>query len=453
MLTQYIDLSVRTGKREETMRFLVTSLGNEDLILGYPWLSTFKPCFNWTNGVIDTSYLPMVIRSLDWKTLKICPTIAATHEETLGSVIQWARVYEELAQESNAWANISTELAQKAGQYTAKVAIPVHYQQYAKVFDEEASHRLPQHQPWDHTIDLKPITPSSLNCKVYPLTVKEKEVLRKWLDEELKKGYITKSKSPYASPFFFIKKKDGKLRPVQDYRKLNEHTIRDTYPLPLIPDLIQQIEDAWVFTKFDVRWGYNNIRIKDGDQWKAAFKTCFGTFQPEVMYFGMSNSPPTFQMFMNMILATVQDKHRPLGTEILDYMDDILIASKGPTTIKDHRAAVSDVLQVLQDYDLFLKPEKCVWESPRVDYLGLILEKGVTRMDPAKIAGVRDWPTPITVKQVQSFLCFCNFYRTFIRGFSHLAKPLNNLTKKDTPWVWGDEQQEAFETLRAPNPY
>ena len=159
------------------MRFLVTSLGNEDLILGYPWLSTFKPCFNWMNGVIDTSYLPMVIRSLDWKTLKICPTIAATHEETLGSVIQWARVYEELAQESNAWANISTELAQKAGQYTAKVAIPVHYQQYAKVFDEEASHRLPQHQPWDHTIDLKPITPSSLNCKVYPLTVKEKEVL------------------------------------------------------------------------------------------------------------------------------------------------------------------------------------------------------------------------------------------------------------------------------------
>ena len=101
-----------------------------------------------------------------------------------------------------------------------------------------------------------------------------------------------------------------------------------------------------------------------------------------------------------MILAAAQDKHRPLGTEILDYMDDILIASKGTTTIEDHRAAVRDVLQVLQDYDLFLKPEKCVWESPRVDYLGLILEKGVTCMDPAKIAGVRDWPTPTTVKQV-----------------------------------------------------
>src|SRR6201996_8818239 len=349
------------------MRFLVTSLGSEDLILGYPWLTTFEPQFNWTNGVIDTSYLPIVIQSIDWKTLKIQPTIAAVmteEEDPPMSYVQRACVYKELAQESNAWANISMELAQRAGQYTKKVEVPSHYRQFARVFDEEASHQLPKHQPWDHTIDLKPNAPALLNCKVYPLTTQEKEALRKWLDKELRKGYIEKSKSPYASPFFFIKKKDRKLQPVQDYRKLNEHTIQDTYPLPLIPDLIQQIEDAWVFTKFDVRWGYNNIRIKDGDQWKAAFKTCFGTFQPEVMYFGMSNSPPTFQMFMNMILAATQDKHRPLGTEILDYMDDILIASKGATTIEDHRAAVRDVLQVLQDYDLFLKPEKCVWESP-----------------------------------------------------------------------------------------
>ena len=164
--------------------------------------------------------------------------------------------------------------------------------------------------------------------------------------------------------------------------------------------------------------------------------------------FGMSNSPLTFQMFMNMILAATQDKHCALGTEILDYMDDILIATKGNATIHDHRVAVWDILQVLQDYDLFLKPEKCVWESPRVDYLGLILEKGVTRMGPAKIASVRDWPKPTTVKQVHSFLGFCNFYRAFIQGFSHLTKPLNNLTKKDTPWIWGEEQQIAFDTLQ-----
>ena len=151
---------------------------------------------------------------------------------------------------------------------------------------------------------------------------------------------------------------------------------------------------------------------------------------------------------MNMILAATQDKHQPMGTKILDYMDDILIASKGATTIQDHRATICDVLQVLQDYNLFLKPEKCVWESPRVDYLGLILEKGVMHMDLAKVAGIKTWPTPTSVKQVRSFLGFCNYYCTFIQGFSHLAKPLNNLTKKETPWSWGEQQQIAFDTLK-----
>ena len=177
MLTQYVDLSVRTGTREEVMRFLITSLGNEDLILGYLWLSMFEPRFNWTNGVIDTAYLPVVIRSLDWKTLKIRPTIATTQDDVLMSRIHRAYAYEELAQESHAWAKISTELAQKAGQYMTKVAIPTHYQQYSKVFDEKASHRLPKHQPWDHAIELKPDAPSSLNCKIYPLTVAEKGAL------------------------------------------------------------------------------------------------------------------------------------------------------------------------------------------------------------------------------------------------------------------------------------
>ena len=450
MLTKDMDLSIHTGKKEETMRFLVTSLGNEDLILGYPWLTTFEPWVNWTNGVMDTCYLPVVIHSLDWKTLKIQPTIVAvtTDKSPPISTIQRIQIHEELAPESNTWANISTELAQKAGQYTQKVEIPGHYKQFAQVFNKEASHQLPLHQPWDHAINLKKDAPASLNCKIYPLTIAEKRALQKWLDEELQKGYITESKSPYASLFFFIKKKDGKLWPVQDYQKLNEHMIRNTYPLPLIPNLIQQIEDAWVFTKFNVQWGYNNIRIKDGDQWKAAFKTCFGTFQPKVMYFGMSNSLPTFQMFMNMILAATQDKHCMLDTKILDYMDDILIASKGSTMIQEHWNTVKDVLQVLQDYNLFLKLEKWVWESPHMDYLGLILEKGVTCMDPVKIAGIQDWPTPTTVKQVWSFLGFCNFYQAFIWGFSHLAKPLNNLTKKDTPWMWESEQQTAFDMLR-----
>jgi len=236
----------------------------------------------------------------------------------------------------------------------------------------------------------------------------EDQALVAFLDEQLKKGYIRPSKSPYASPFFFIKKKDGKLHPVQDYRKLNEHTICNQYPLLFIPDLISQVQDAHIFTKFDVRWGYNNIRIKAGDKEKGAFKTKYGLFEPLVMFFGLTNSPSTFQTMMNHIFCDLYVKHLQLGTRIIVYMDDILIATS--STLTAHENAVHDVLRRLEDHDLYLKPEKCVWETASVDYLGVILEKGVTHMDPIKISGIADWPIPQMVKDVRSFLGFCNFY-------------------------------------------
>ena len=148
---------------------------------------------------------------------------------------------------------------------------------------------------------------------------------------------------------------------------------------------------------------------------------------------------------MDTIFQPVKDKHQSLGTEILVYMDDILITS---SSLEGHCAAVHDVLEVLETHNLFLKPEKCVWEADRVDYLGLILEKGVAHMDPVKINSVRNWQVPTTVKEVRSFLGFCNFYRAFIKGFSTIARPLNNLTCKDTPWAWEKEEQDAFNTLK-----
>ena len=134
------------------------------------------------------------------------------------------------------------------------------------------------------------------------MTLAEDKALRTFLKEQTDKGYIRESKSPYASTFFFIKKKDGKLRPIQDYRKLNEQIIRNRYPLPLIPDLIAEVQNAWVFTKFNIRWGYNNVRIKEGDECEAAFKTKYGLFEPRVMFFGLTNSPATFQAMTNEIL-------------------------------------------------------------------------------------------------------------------------------------------------------
>jgi hypothetical protein len=260
----------------------------------------------------------------------------------------------------------------------------------------------------------------------------EDEALDLFIDEQLEKGYIHPSKSQYASSFFFIKKKDGKLRPVQDYRKVNTWTVRNQYPLLLIGDLIRDLGGAVIFTKFDICQGYINIRIKEGDEHKAAFKTRRGLFELTMMYFGLCNSPATFQAFMNDIFRPTIAKHNLLGTAVRVYMDDIAIATKVSLSPSQshtaHVAAVTDVLQVALNNDLYFKPEKCVFHATSIDYLGVILEKGVTHMDPVKISGIKDWPTPNTVKDVHSFLGFCNFYRPFIRGFVTIAHPLNELT-------------------------
>ena len=194
------------------------------------------------------------------------------------------------------------------------------YQQFTKVFSEEASHEFPPMRVWDHAIELKPGAPSTLPGKIYPLSQVELQELQKFVDEHLKRETIRPSKSPYAAFFFFIKKKNGKLCPVQDYRPINEWTIKNKYPLPLIPQLIDHLRGCSLYTKFDVRWGYNNVRIKDGDQWKAAFITNQGLFKPTVMFFGLTNSPATFQAMMNTIFANEMAQGW-----LTIYMDDMAI--------------------------------------------------------------------------------------------------------------------------------
>jgi hypothetical protein len=348
--------------------------------------------------------------------------------------------------------NASVELAVAAQQYTKKVEILKEYQRFTKVFSKEESQQFPPRRSCDHAIEFKPGAPDAIECKIYPMMRVKDEALDVFIDEQLEEGYICPSKSQYASSFFFIKKKDSKLRPVQDYRKVNAWTVRNQYPLPLIGDLIRDLGGAVVFTKFEIRQGYNNIRIKEGDKHKATFKTRCGLFEPMVMYFGLCNSPATFQAFMNDIYRPTIAKHDLRGTAICVYMDNIAIATKVSLSPSQshaaHVAAVSDILQVALGHDLYFKPEKCVFHAPSIDYLGVILEKGVTCMDPVKISGIRDWPTPKTVKDVRSFLRFCNFYHPFIRGFTTVARPLNELTRKDTPWMWSDRQQQVFTTLK-----
>ena len=354
-------------------------------------------------------------------------------------------VFAQLAEECGAQ-GASTDLAIQAHEQK-KVVIPPEYQRFALVFSDEESQRFPLLRSWDHAIKLKPDAPNHLRCKVYPMTREEDEALDKFIDKQLLKGYIEPSKSLYVSPFFFVKKKDGKLRLVQDYHALNAWTVKNQYPLPLIPVLIRDLGGAHIYSKLDVRWGYNNIRIREGDEWKAAFKTKRGLHQPKVMFFGMSNSPPTFQGFMDDIYYATIAKHEARGTFIQIYMDDIGIATKIPS-LHAHIDAVSNVLQVVQEHSLYFKPEKCIFHAPSMEYLGLILERTQTRMDPVKVAGVRDWPTPTMVKGVCSFLGFCNYYRAFVQDFLELALPLNALMQKGREFTWGCKEQQAFDQLK-----
>jgi RNase H-like domain found in reverse transcriptase/Reverse transcriptase (RNA-dependent DNA polymerase) len=274
--------------------------------------------------------------------------------------------------------------------------------------------------------------------KTYNLTPEEQVELDKFLKENLDKEYIKPSQSPMA--FFFVKKQDRKLRPCQDYRYLNDWTVKNAYPLLLISEIMDKIKGAKFLTKFDVRWGYNNIRIKAEDQWKAAFKTNWGLFKPTVMFFGMCNSPATFQAMMDPIFSDMIEEQR-----VIVYMNDILIFAENWEELQKR---MKQILQWLWEHDLFLKPKKCEFNKTTMEYLGLIIQEGKLSMDPIKLSGIRDWPILTMVKQVRGFIGFANFYRQFIKMFSKLILPLNNLLWKDMKFDWNNQCQEAFETLK-----
>jgi hypothetical protein len=280
--------------------------------------------------------------------------------------------------------------------------VPMSLHTYANVFSETAFDSLPEHCKWDHAIELE-CEPSPVFCKVYLITLTEQTEMDAFLEEALATGHIRKSKSPLGALVFFIQKKDGKLCFVQDYRALNAITRENQYLLPLIDDLIHRLKDVHYFTKLDVHWGYNNVHIHKGNEWKAAFHTNRGLFEPLVMYFGLTNSPATFQTIMNEIFQDLITK----GIVSI-YLDDILIFTN---SLEEHHWITCLVLDRMHEHKLYLWPEKCDFEKTRIEYLRIIISHNKVEMDPVKIAGVADWPTPSNKKEVQSFIGFINFYQ------------------------------------------
>jgi len=184
---------------------------------------------------------------------------------------------------------------------TFEEIVPEWLHDYQSVFKKNDFDEMPPKHPWGHKIELEERAKLWDNIWLILLSDEETKALDDFLEENLRTGWIRESKSPWASPFFFVKKKVGKLRPVHDYRRLNALTKKNRTPLPLISETIDRLKEAKYFSKIDVRWGFNNIRIAEGDEEKAAFITKRGSFEPTVMFFGLTNSPATFQTMMNHI--------------------------------------------------------------------------------------------------------------------------------------------------------
>jgi RNase H-like domain found in reverse transcriptase/Reverse transcriptase (RNA-dependent DNA polymerase) len=316
--------------------------------------------------------------------------------------------------------------------------VPKQFHKFMKVFSKKASERMPTRKPWDHAIEMKPGFELK-KAKNIPLSPQEQKEVEEILNNQLSKGHIRESKSPQTSAVFFIPKKDLRKRMVQDYRYLNLWTIRNNYPLLLINELVDKVGKAKYFTKFDLCRGYNNVQIKEGDEWKAAFTTHRGAFEPVVMYFGLMNSPATFQTMMNAIMRDLIDQG------VVVYIDDILIFTM---TEEEHDKIVAEVLKRLEENDLFLKPEKCVFKEKEIEFLGLYIGPDGIKMDKVKTKVITDWPTPQKVKDVQKFMGHANFYHQFVEGLSKIAMPLNKLLRKEQSWEWTKEQQKMFDMLK-----
>ena len=280
--------------------------------------------------------------------------------------------------------------------------LPEYIQPFIHLFNKKKFEKLPERHEWDHKINLTEEAPKELNTKAYTMTLKEEEALNQWLDKQLKAGLIVESKSKYAVPYFYILKKDSLLQLVQDYRKLNRVTIKDKMPLPLIGEVINKLKEARYFNKLDLIWGYNNVQIKEEDKWKAAFLTNKELFEPQVMYFGLCNSPGTFQRMMNDIFQELLHK----GV-LANYIDNFVIPAK---TIEELEERIIRFLKIVEKYNLCFKRSKCNFNMEEIPILGVIVGKGQIKMEQEKIKIVKEWKTLTKVKDVESFLGFANFY-------------------------------------------
>lgn len=431
-------LNIQIGKAKfKTNPFIVDLIGY-DVILGKTWLKQYNPRINWKRNTVLVN-IDNKNFFLDAESVKR----QSSREEALLSKKQFAKLVKR--QKSKIYlvtihpkTNQCEQDIEKNISDSKDDELQRILEEYKDVFPEDLPKGLPPKRQVEMEIKMKDDTAPVMG-PMYKLSPKELKEMRKQIKHLLSHEFIKPSISPWGSPVLFTPKKDGSLRMCVDYRALNKKTIKNNVPLPRIDEVWDQLGNAKYFTTLDLRAGYNQIRIKENDIPKTAFRTRYGQFEYLVTPFGLTGTPGCFQTLMNNIFRPHLDEF------VMVYLDDILIYSK---TRKEHLKHLRIVLDTLRKEKLYGKLSKCHFMTQEVEYLGHIITPAGIKVDKRKIEAVAKWPIPTTVRDVQSFIGLCNYYRKFIKDFAKIATPLTELTKEKNDFVWNKAEQEAFDQLK-----
>ncbi len=426
--------------------FYLVDLPSYNCLLGSDWLVLHNPTINFSNK--DINFVSNYCLSNCITTPSILSLKIRKSSNNCNIISEKTPKSKSKSKKSNSSVSLPVTLINSISSTSStndsstiiniETKLPKQLLKFKEVFNESIANTLPPHRPYDCEINLKPNSKLFYGA-IYQLTQKESDALEEYIKENLKKGFIRKSKSPAGAPVLFVPKKNDDLRMCVDYRHLNDITIRDSYPIPLIAEMLENIPKGKIFSKLDLKSAYYLVRIKSGDEYKTAFTCKFGHFEYLVMPFGLKNAPAVFQHFINDVLEGI------LGKYVYAYIDDIIIFSPN---LEIHIKHVSEVLSRLQNAGLVANLEKCEFFVPYIDFLGHRFSANGVFMDPKKVSAILEWPIPKCVKDVQSFIGLSNYYRKFIENFAKISHPLNKLTRKNVKFVWSKDAQDAFDTLK-----
>ncbi|GJS31877.1 putative reverse transcriptase domain-containing protein [Tanacetum coccineum] len=385
------------------INLLPVELGSFDVIIGMDWLSKY-------HAVIDCA--KKIVR-IPWgnETLIVHGDGSNQGNGTRLNIISCTKTHKYLLKGHHVFlASITAKETEDRSGEKRLEDVPI-VRDFPEVFPEELS-GLPPTRQVEFQIDLMPGAAPVARAP-YRLAPSEMKELSEQLQELSDKGFIRPSSSPWGAPVLFVKKKDGSFRMCIDYRELNKLTVKNRYPLPRIDDLFDQLQGSSVYSKIDLRSGYHQLRVREQDIPKTAFRTRYGHYEFQVMPFGLTNAPAVFMDLMNRVCKPYLDKF------VIVFIDDILIYSKNKEEHEEHLKAI---LELLKKEELYAKFSKCEFWIPKVQFLGHVIDCQGIHVDPAKIESIKDWASPKTPTEIRQFLGLAGYYRRFIEGFSKIGK-------------------------------